>query len=181
MSMWCLWFSQRCLTIASCVYVFLDMKASRRIRLLLKKIYDMKKNVLGSVLVLFSVACKEIKKETSEESASQMEQVITTHDALMPKMQTIGELIERLEYEMEDTAMQQPYEVAIEELQAANTAMMGWMERFGNRFSHDEILNGAVLTEEKQAWLNEEEESVKSLEEAINSSIEGAEMLLNKE
>ena len=77
--------------------------------------------------------------------------------------------------------MQQPYEVAVEELQAANAAMMGWMERFGNRFSHDEILNGAALTEEKQAWLNEEEERVKALEEVINSSIEDAEMLLNEE
>ena len=59
--------------------------------------------------------------------------------------------------------------------------MMNWMQGFGSRFDSDEILNGKELTEQKQIWLDEEEEKVKALREQINSSIENAEKILVKE
>ena len=55
------------------------------------------------------------------------------------------------------------------------------MQGFGSRFDSDEILNGKELTEQKQIWLDEEEEKVKALREQINSSIENAEKILVKE
>ena len=58
---------------------------------------------------------------------------------------------------------------------------MDWMQGFGSRFDSDEILNGKELTEQKQIWLDEEEEKVKALREQINSSIENAEKILGKE
>ena len=54
--------------------------------------------------------------------------------------------------------------------------MMDWMQSFGSRFDSDEKLN-----EQKQIWLDEEEEKVKALREQINSSIENAEKILGKE
>jgi hypothetical protein len=59
--------------------------------------------------------------------------------------------------------------------------MMDWMKGFGNRFESDEILNGKELTEQKQIWLDEEEEKVKVLRKQINSSIENAQKILGKE
>ena len=54
------------------------------------------------------------------------------------------------------------------------------MMNFGDRFDSDEILDGKALTEQKQLWLNEEEEKVKKLKEQINSSIARAEALLKE-
>jgi len=59
--------------------------------------------------------------------------------------------------------------------------MMDWMKDFGDRFNHEEILEGKELTEEKQQWLNEEEEKVKEVKEKINGSIARAEALLAKD
>jgi len=69
----------------------------------------------------------------------------------------------------------------MKDLQDANTAMMDWMKDFGDRFNHEEILNGKELSEEKQQWLDEEEEKVKVVKEKINGSIERAEALLAKD
>ena len=55
------------------------------------------------------------------------------------------------------------------------------MQNFGSRFDAYEILNEKVLIEQKQVWLDEEEEKVKALREQINSSIERAEKILVQE
>ena len=59
--------------------------------------------------------------------------------------------------------------------------IMDWMHGFGSRFDSDEILNGKELTEQKQIWLDEEEEKAKALREQSNSSIENAKKILSKE
>jgi hypothetical protein len=56
--------------------------------------------------------------------------------------------------------------------------MMDWMQGIGKRFDADEIMKGKALTEEKQKWLDEEEEKVNAVKEKINSSIANAEALL---
>ena len=122
-----------------------------------------------------SFSCKQEKKA---EGPTQMEKVMAIHDEVMPKMGTIGKLVGELKAKVDTTEMGQKYEVAMKDLQEANTAMMDWMKDFGDRFNSDEILNGKELSEEKQQWLDEEEEKVKMVKEKINSSIERAEALL---
>ena len=72
------------------------------------------------------------------------------------------------------------YKNARIDLQEAHKSMMDWMQGFGNRFDSDEILNGKELSDQKQLWLDEEEEKVKALRNQINSSIEKAKKLLDK-
>jgi hypothetical protein len=96
----------------------------------------------------------------------------------MPKMGTIGKLVSELKPKVDSTEKGIAYDKAMKDLQAAHKSMMDWMKGFGDRFTSDEILNDAELTEQKQEWLNEEEKKVKALKLQINNSIENAEKLL---
>jgi membrane-bound lytic murein transglycosylase B len=144
--------------------------------------------LLCSVLFL-SFSCKEKPKEkaTTTESAAQtassaqMEKVMAIHDEVMPKMSTIGKLVGELKPKVDSTEMGQQYEVAMKDLQDAHKTMMDWMKGFGDRFNHEEILEGKALSEEKQQWLDEEEEKVNVVKEKINGSIGRAEALLAKD
>lgn len=110
-----------------------------------------------------------------------MDEVMAIHDEVMPKMGTIGKLVGDLKAKVDTTEMGHKYEVAMKDLQDANTAMMDWMKDFGDRFNHEEILEGKALSAEKQEWLDEEEEKVKVVKEKINGSIARAEALLSKD
>ena len=131
--------------------------------------------VFISFLTLATLSCKENKKG---EEPTQMENVMAIHDEVMPKMGTIGKLVGELKSKVDTTEAGKQYEKAMRDLQKANQSMMDWMQSFGNRFDSNEILEGKELTEQKQKWLDEEEENVKALREEINSSIEKAETLL---
>ncbi len=133
--------------------------------------------IFTTLTLVFILSCKE-KKET--ETLTQMKEVMAIHDEVMPKMGTIGKLVGELKPKIDSTETGIAYEMAMKDLQAAHKSMMDWMKGFGDRFTSDEILNGAELTEEKQMWLNEEEKKVKALKEQINSSIENAEILLKE-
>ncbi len=126
------------------------------------------------LFTLFS--CKEEKKQ---EGTSQMQEVMAIHDEVMPKMGEIGKLVGQLKPMADSLDIDSPEGKAMRDLQDANKAMMDWMQGFGNRFDSDEIMNGKALTEEKQKWLDEEEEKVKVVKEKINSSIANAKTLLN--
>ncbi|SDD60296.1 hypothetical protein SAMN05421636_101172 [Pricia antarctica] len=127
-------------------------------------------------LITFSTSCKE-KKESI-----QMKEVMAVHDEIMPKMGQFGKLVGQLKgMENDSTEMGMQYKKARIDLQDAHKAMMDWMQNFGNRFTLDEIMKGAELSEQKLQWLDEEEEKVKALKEQINSSIENAQNLLGKE
>lgn len=126
------------------------------------------------LFTLFS--CKEEKKQ---EGTSQMQEVMAIHDEVMPKMGEIGKLVGQLKPMVDSLDIDSPEGKAMRDLQDANKAMMDWMQGFGNRFDSDEIMNGKALTEEKQKWLDEEEEKVKVVKEKINSSIANAKTLLN--
>ncbi len=138
----------------------------------------MKKIILTLAVIGILVSCKE-KKQTSPET-TQMETVMGIHDEVMPKMGRLGKLVGELKTKVDSTETGQQYQSAMNDLQDAHTAMMDWMQGFGDRFDSDEILNGKELTAQKKEWLNEEEEKVNALKEQINSSIERAEKLLNK-
>nr|WP_288933172.1 hypothetical protein [uncultured Allomuricauda sp.] len=141
----------------------------------MKKLFS----ILICTVLFLSFSCKEEKK--APEGSSQMEEVMAIHDEVMPKMGTIGKLVGDLKAKVDTTEMGQKYEVAMKDLQEANTAMMDWMKDFGDRFNHEEILEGKELTQEKQQWLDEEEEKVKVVKEKINGSIARAEALLAKD
>jgi hypothetical protein len=133
--------------------------------------------VIFTLLTLaFLLSCKE--KKEAEDTLTQMKEVMAIHDEVMPKMGTIGKLVAELKPKIDSTESGIAYEVAMKDLQAAHRSMMDWMKGFGDRFTSDEILKGAELTEEKKMWLNEEEEKVKALKEQINTSIKNAEKLL---
>jgi len=119
-------------------------------------------------LVTFATSCK------AEKESKQMKEVMAVHDEVMPKMGQLG-------MENDSTDIGKQYKEARIDLQEANEAMMSWMQGFGDRFTPDEILNGKELPEQKQKWLDEEEEKVKAMREQINSSIEKAQGLLKKE
>ncbi|MCK0161444.1 hypothetical protein [Allomuricauda sp. F6463D] len=138
----------------------------------MKKVFS----ILICTVLFLSFSCKQEKKVA--EGPTQMEKVMGIHDEVMPKMGTVGKLVGELKAKVDTTEMGKKYEVAMKDLQEANTAMMDWMKDFGDRFNSDEILNGKALSEEKQQWLNEEEEKVLVVKEKINSSIERAEALL---
>ncbi|HET8736415.1 MAG TPA: hypothetical protein VFM69_07440 [Pricia sp.] len=135
----------------------------------------MKKILLGITLSLFTfvISCKEEAQNTK------MEEIMAVHDEVMPKMGRLGTLVGELKgMENDSTETGRKYQEARQDLQEANQAMMDWMQNFGNRFTSDEILNGAALPEKKKQWLNEEKEKVKAVRNQINSSIENAENLL---
>lgn len=139
----------------------------------------MKNAILILTLVaLFLTACKEVKEDPE---LTQMEQVIAIHDEVMPKMSTISKLVSELKPKVDSTEMGIEYAAAMKDLQDSHKSMMDWMQGFGGRFDFDEIQNNKALSEEKQAWLDEEEEKVKALKEQINTSIAKANRLLGKE
>jgi len=142
-----------------------------------KNIHQMKKYLFSFlVLCLIFISCKEEKNADT----TQMKKVMAIHDEVMPKMSTIGTMVGELSSKEDSTAMGLKYQDARKDLQDAHKSMMDWMKGFGNRFDSDEILNGKELTEEKQKWLDEEEEKVNALKVQINESIDKAQKLLNQ-
>ncbi len=140
----------------------------------------MKKALYIFTVVTFLVftACKESK--TTQEP-SKMEHVMSIHDEVMPKMGTLGKLVGQLKPMADSLGAESVEAKAMKDLQEANKSMMDWMQGFGDRFDADEIMNGKELSDEKKAWLNEEEEKVQQVKENINSSIESAEKILAKQ
>ncbi|MCB0463809.1 MAG: hypothetical protein R2816_07470 [Flavobacteriaceae bacterium] len=130
------------------------------------------------VFITLTLSCKKEQKEVKE--PTQMERVIAVHDEVMPKMGTIGKLINELESMVDSTSVGKQYEVAIEDLKEGYNLMMDWMKGFGDRFDSEEIMEGKALTKEKEAWLIEEEEKVNIMKDKIYSSIANAENLLKK-
>jgi len=136
------------------------------------------KKIFPALLTFVFFAFSSCKEEKKDEGASQMEQVMAIHDEVMPKMGKIGKLVGQLKPMADSLGMDSPQGKAMRDLQDANKSMMDWMQGIGNRFDADEIMKGKELTEEKQVWLDEEEEKVKVVKEKINSSIANAEKLL---
>ena len=110
-----------------------------------------------------------------------MQRVMAVHDEVMPEMKTIANLVGELQSKVDTTEQGFQYGKAVKELQDSHRAMFTWMQEFGERFTSDEILNGAPLSAEKQKWLDEEEEKVIALKKQILESIEQAEVLAKKE
>jgi len=128
------------------------------------------------VLLVFTMSCKNEKKETKE--TTRMERVIAVHDEMMPKMGTLGSLINKLKPKIDSSAVGKQYKAAENDLEDAYNYMMDWMKGFGDRFDSDEIMKGKALSKEKEALLIEEEKKVNIMRDKINQSIANAEALL---
>ena len=137
--------------------------------------------------LLLVAACRDSKKEEStndtteitETGQTQMKKVMDIHDEVMPKMRLLGQMTQKLQSEADSTTTRgQEALTIIGDLKDAYESMNNWMVEFGDRFTPDEILEGAELSAEKQQWLNEEEEKVKVVRNKINGSLEKAEVFL---
>ncbi|WP_188370398.1 hypothetical protein [Muriicola marianensis] len=139
----------------------------------------MKRTILILSFLLLMFSCKTENKKPDQ--PTKMQEVIAIHDEVMPKMTDISKLVAQLKPMADSTEAGLKYMRAMKDLQAAHRSMMDWMQGFGSRFDSDEILNGKELSEEKRAWLLEEEQKVIQLREDINGSIERAEALLKQD
>ncbi|MDB4292028.1 hypothetical protein N9954_01370 [Maribacter sp.] len=129
-------------------------------------------------LLFFSVLISSCKEEKKDPSAEQMKEVLAVHDEVMPKMGTISKLVAQLKPKVDSTEQGKTYEKAMKGLQESNTEMMEWMQRFGERFDSDEIMNGKALTPEKKRWLKEEKQKIEALKQNVEVTISEAEALL---
>lgn len=132
---------------------------------------------LLTTLLLLTTSCQEQKANKSEE---QMKQVMALHDEVMPKMSTISTLVAELKPLADSLGTESEYHSAMTDLQEAHHSMMDWMKGFGERFTPDEIMNGAPLSEEKTKWLDEEETKMEEVKLKMESSIDRAKQLLKK-
>ena len=147
----------------------------------------MKKIALYSLVLISLYACKiDVKKETP----SLMKEVMSVHDAVMPKMGTIGKLVKLLNQQKDSLLELAPtpeidlkmgsLSTGVDSLQKAHKKMMTWMKDFGGNFTADEILKGKALNAEKKSILEQEAIKVKEMEAAIIGSIQYAEQLSNQ-
>lgn len=141
----------------------------------------MKNLFMALLVVILFTACKEKETKTEEpQGPSQMEQVVAIHDELMPKMSVIGELISKIEANIDTLNVDSVKVKSIVELKSANESMMNWMMGFGSAFETNEIMNGADLTEDKKQTLNEFEHSANDLKVQMETAIKNAEDVLNQ-
>ncbi|MGB3144129.1 MAG: hypothetical protein WBB24_08465 [Maribacter sp.] len=136
------------------------------------------KKIVTTLLIVCLISLSSCKNEKKIEGPTQMEQVMEIHDEVMPKMGTIGKLVGQLKPMADSLGMESAEAKAMKDLQEANKSMMDWMQEFGDKFDSEEILDGKELSKEKVQLLNEEEQKIEAVKEAINSSISRAEELL---
>ncbi len=133
--------------------------------------------LLSLSLFFGTTSCKE---KNPEPAKNQMAEVMAIHDEVMPRMGEIGKLVATLKPMADSAGQDSKYHKSMRELQEAHKSMFSWMREFGDRFDPDEILHGKELTEQKQAWLDEEEKKVRALREEINGSIARAKKVLEE-
>lgn len=144
----------------------------------------MKKITLLFVIIILGLnSCKTEKKAPEK---TQMQSVMEVHDAVMPKMGSIGRLVKELNTRKDSLlALESPSQQTIEtlnqgldSLKGAHKKMMDWMKGFGSQFTPEEILKGKTLTPEKKILLKQESIKVRDMEASVNGSISNAEYLL---
>ena len=131
------------------------------------------------LLLLVSLCITSCKNEPKEQT--RMERVIAVHDELMPKMSDIGRLSSAIASKMDGTENGETYKIAKDSLANAYDYMMEWMKEFGDSFDSEEILEGKVLTQEKEDLLIEQEKKVQHMKNMMLGSIANAEALLAEE
>ena len=147
----------------------------------LKTTFNMKNLIWLGLVIAFMGSCNNKEKseavpQTTE--ITQMQKVVAVHDALMPKMSTIGQLSGKIQASMDVENPDSTKVRVVDELKTANAAMMDWMKNFGENFTFEEINKGAPLSEEKQELLKSYENSVLQLQKQMNMAIENGKKVM---
>jgi outer membrane protein OmpA-like peptidoglycan-associated protein len=139
------------------------------------------KILIGLVLL---TACSKSGENTShdQEAADSINlalygQVTEVHDEIMPKMEVIYSLKERIEDQIDNTpgvAREQELERVILRLDSASNSMLTWMQKFEPR-------KDSFDKEKTRLYLTSELENVKKVQTEITESIAQAEAELKKE
>ncbi len=131
-----------------------------------------------ALIALIVVSCNQLSEEEQKFDAL-MEEVISVHDEVMPKMGEISSLIKELEPKIDTTETGKSYAKAQQDLKDAYDFMMTWMSDFSEKFPHDEETDANKVSSQIKI-LKEEEIEVNKLRDKINSSIRNAKELLEK-
>ena len=129
--------------------------------------------ILASVFSVIS--CQEDPKKTAE--YAQMQRILSLHDEVMPEMSTISKQITALESVFHMDSTQMALGESIEELKAANQAMMQWMMDFSEVFSTEEIMGKEIISSDKRSLLEDYESSALALKKKMLGAIERADSL----
>lgn len=139
--------------------------------------------ILFALIASLAVACKgETSKSNTEAKVVDpytMEGVMAVHDEVMPKMGQMAKLSIALK-PLADASPEGPEAKAIEDLKVAHEAMMTWMKEIGDTFTHEEIMKGAALSDEKKEALRIEADKIAEVKRLMLESITNAEALLKK-
>ncbi len=132
-----------------------------------------------ALLTFFFISCNQLSEEEVKFDAL-MEQVISVHDEVMPKMGEISSLIKDLETRIDTTETGKSYVKAQQDLKDSYDFMMTWMSDFSEKFPHDEGEMNAEKISSQMKLLKGEEIEVGKLRDQINTSIDNAKRLLEK-
>lgn len=139
--------------------------------------------ILLSLITSLAVSCKgepsKLNKETKAINPYTMEGVMAVHDEVMPKMGQIAKLSSALK-PLADASPEGPEAKALEDLKVAHEAMMTWMKEIGDTFTHEEIMKGAALSDEKKEALRIEADKIAEVKDLMLKSIASAEALLKE-
>ncbi|MCW1952580.1 MAG: hypothetical protein KIH80_000180 [Flavobacteriia bacterium] len=152
----------------------------------------MNKNIISSIckataiIAVIITGLSSCKSDPKKPEKTQMQSVMEVHDAVMPKMGTIGRLVKELGTKKDSlSALESPNKIAIQKIEIGldslkngHKLMMDWMKDFGSQFTAEEILKGKELSAEKKIALDKEAIKVAKMEAAINGSIDFGEALL---
>jgi hypothetical protein len=139
--------------------------------------------ILLSLITSLVVSCKgepsKLNTETKVINPYTMEGVMAVHDEIMPKMGQIAKLSSALK-PLADASPEGPEAKVLEDLKVAHEAMMTWMKEIGDTFSHEEIMKGAALSDEKKEALRIEADKIAEVKDLMLKSIANAEALLKE-
>lgn len=140
----------------------------------------MKSTLKIIVIALFTtlISCGETpKKEEATADPYSMQAVMAVHDEIMPKMGQIAKLSGQLK-PLADANPEGPEAAVVMALKESHDAMMTWMKEIGETFTHEEIMKGAKLSEQKKEALKLEAEKIAEVKRLMLESIAKAEALL---
>jgi hypothetical protein len=139
--------------------------------------------ILLALIAGLAISCKgETSKSSTEAKVVDpytMEGVMAVHDEVMPKMGQMAKLASALK-PLADASPEGPEAKAIEDLKVAHEAMMTWMKEIGDTFTHEEIMKGAALSDEKKEALRIEADKIAEVKRLMLESIANAEALLKE-
>lgn len=129
-------------------------------------------------------SCGENKKASKEKQKydRSIDDILEVHDEVMPKMGTLGSLIDETEAKIDTTEIGREFKKVNRELKNAHDFMMNWMKDFGGKFPN--ALKDTTYSQEeykrREPILIQEKEEVREMKNRVNQSIEEAQKLLTK-